>query len=106
METQKIKVGIVGVSGYSGRELLRLLLDHPNAEVIYVSAKTSNGPVADIWPEFKGRTELVCQTYQADEAARAETVFLATPHTVSMRLAPDLLRHGAKVIDMSGDFRL
>ena len=106
METKKIKVAIVGVSGYSGRELLKLLLNHPNAEVIYASAKTSSGPVSDIWPELKGPTDLVCQPYQADEAARAELVFLATPHTVSMRLAPDLLKRGAKVIDISGDFRL
>lgn len=106
MESNKVKVAIVGVSGYSGRELLRLLLDHPDAEVIYVSAKTSTGPVSDIWPEFKGRTELVCEPYDVDKAARAETVFLATPHRISMQLAPDLLKKGAKVIDMSGDFRL
>lgn len=106
METKIVKVGIVGVSGYSGRELLRLLLDHPNAEVIYVSAKTSTGPVADIWPEFKGRTDLACQPYNAADAANADLIFLATPHTISMKLAPELLERGIKVIDMSGDFRL
>jgi N-acetyl-gamma-glutamyl-phosphate reductase len=106
MEKEIIKVGIVGVSGYSGRELLRLLLDHPHAEVIYVSANTTAGPVGDIWPEFAGKTSLVCKPYQADEAAKADLVFLATPHTVSMRLAPELLEHSVRVIDMSGDFRL
>ncbi len=106
METKNIKVGIVGVSGYSGRELLRFLLDHPRADVVYVSANTTVGKVADLWPEFAGRTELVCEPYQVDEAAKADLVFLATPHTVSMRLAPELIDRGLKVIDISGDFRL
>jgi N-acetyl-gamma-glutamyl-phosphate reductase len=106
MEKSIIKVGIVGVSGYSGRELLRLLLDHPNAAVVYVSANTTAGPVADIWPEFAGKTDLVCKPYDADEAAKTDLVFLATPHTVSMKLAPELLERGARVIDISGDFRL
>jgi N-acetyl-gamma-glutamyl-phosphate reductase len=106
MDGPKIKVGIVGVSGYSGRELLRLLLDHPRAEVVYVSANTTAGPVADIWPEFAGKTDLICGSYDADQAAKAELVFLATPHTISMKLAPDLVERGVKVIDISGDFRL
>jgi N-acetyl-gamma-glutamyl-phosphate reductase len=106
METNIVKVGIVGVSGYSGRELLRLLLDHPNAEVIYVSANTTAGSIADMWPEFAGKTNLVCKQYDVDEAAKAELIFLATPHTISMKLAPELLERGVKVIDMSGDFRL
>jgi N-acetyl-gamma-glutamyl-phosphate reductase len=106
MENSRIKVGIVGVSGYSGRELLRLLLDHPQAEVVYVSANKTAGPVADIWPEFAGKTDLVCAPYDVSEAAKAELVFLATPHTVSMKLAPELVKAGVKVIDMSGDFRL
>lgn len=106
MEKKVVKVGIAGVSGYSGRELLRLLLDHPNAEVVYVSANTTSGPVASIWPEFAGKTDLVCEPYDAAKAAQAELIFLATPHTVSMRLAPELLEQGVKVIDISGDFRL
>src|SRR5665213_3318244 len=106
MEPKIIKVGIVGVSGYSGRELLRFLLDHPGAEVVYVSANTTVGKVSDMWPEFAGRTDLVCEPYQAAEAAKADLIFLATPHTVSMRLAPELIEKGVKVIDISGDFRL
>ena len=106
MEKTRVKVGIVGVSGYSGRELLRLLLDHPNAEVVYASANTTAGPVADIWPEFAGKTDLVCESYDAAKAAKADLVFLATPHTVSMKLAPELLERGIRVIDISGDFRL
>jgi N-acetyl-gamma-glutamyl-phosphate reductase len=106
MENPKVKVGIVGVSGYSGRELLRLLLDHPQAEVVYVSANTTAGPVADIWPEFAGKTDLICAPYETEEAAKADLIFLATPHTISMKLAPELVEEGVKVIDISGDFRL
>lgn len=96
----------MGVSGYSGRELLRLLLAHPNARVVYASANTTAGPVTDIWPEFAGQTDLVCRPYDIDDAAKAKLVFLATPHTISMKLAPGLLERGVRVIDMSGDFRL
>jgi N-acetyl-gamma-glutamyl-phosphate reductase len=103
---KRVTVGIVGISGYSGRELLRLLLDHPNAEIVYVSANTTAGPVVDIWPEFIGKTELVCEPYTVDAAAKADVIFLATPHTVSMQLAPELLERKVRVIDMSGDFRL
>ncbi len=108
MATEVIKTGIVGVSGYSGRELLRLLLGHPQAEVVYVSANTTAGPVSTIWPEFKGKTDLQCGPYGVEAAVRsgAEVVFLATPHTVSMRLAPELLSRDIKVVDISGDFRL
>ncbi len=106
MENAKIRVGIIGISGYSGRELLRLLLGHPHAEVTYVSAKSTEGPVSDIWPEFAGKTDLVCQPYDIAEAAKADVIFLATPHTVSMKLAPELLEKGVRIIDMSGDFRL
>jgi N-acetyl-gamma-glutamyl-phosphate reductase len=106
VENRKITIGIIGISGYSGRELLRLLLGHPQAEVTYVSANKTEGPVADIWPEFTGKTDLVCRPYDVAMAAKADLVFLATPHTVSMKLAPELLERGVRVIDMSGDFRL
>ncbi|HXE09832.1 MAG TPA: N-acetyl-gamma-glutamyl-phosphate reductase [Verrucomicrobiae bacterium] len=106
MANEHIKVGIVGVSGYSGRELLRLLLDHPHAEVVYVSANKTEGPVSDIWPELAGKTDLVCKPYNVEVASQVECIFLATPHTVSMKLAPELVERGVRVIDMSGDFRL
>jgi N-acetyl-gamma-glutamyl-phosphate reductase len=106
VEHSKITIGIIGISGYSGRELLRLLLGHPYAEVTYVSANKTEGPVSDIWPEFTGKTDLVCRPYEVEEAAKADLVFLATPHTVSMKLAPGLLERDVRVIDISGDFRL
>ncbi len=75
MANSKISVGIVGISGYSGRELLRLLLDHPDAEITYVSANKTTGAVTDIWPEFAGKTELVCGPYDAAKAAETELIF-------------------------------
>ncbi len=83
-----------------------MLLGHPSAELVYVSAKSTEGPVSDIWPEFAGKTDLVCRPYDVAEASKADLIFLATPHTVSMKLAPELLERGVRVIDMSGDFRL
>jgi N-acetyl-gamma-glutamyl-phosphate reductase len=106
MGNAKTKAGIVGASGFSGRELLRLLLGHPQVEVVYAAANDTKRPVAEIWPEFAGKTDLACETYDAARAAQADVVFLATPHTVSMKLAPELLEKGARVIDLSGDFRL
>lgn len=85
---------------------MRLLLEHPRADIVYVSANTTEGPVSEIWPEFAGKTDLVCHKYDVAAAAKANLIFLATPHTVSMKLAPELLERGVKVIDMSGDFRL
>ncbi len=96
----------MGISGYSGREILKLMLNHPGTEVIYASANKTTGPVAEIWPELAGKTNLICQTYNLDEASKADLIFLATPHTISMKLAPELLKRNVKVIDMSGDFRL
>jgi N-acetyl-gamma-glutamyl-phosphate reductase len=106
MENPKIKIGIVGISGYSGRELLSILLHHPGADIVYVSANKTEGPVSDIWPELAGKTDLVCRPYDGAEAAKTDLVFLATPHTVSMKLAPELVEKGVRIIDMSGDFRL
>lgn len=106
MADSKIKIGIVGISGYSGRELLRLLLSHPQADVVYVSANKTTGPVSEIWPQFAGQTDLVCGPYDVEVAAECELIFLATPHTVSMKLAPELVKRDIRVIDMSGDFRL
>ncbi len=102
-----IRVGIVGVSGYSGKTLLRLLLRHRRVRVTYVSANNTTGKLEDIWPEFAGRADLECAQLDIDKAVRqCDLFFLAVPHTVSMGLAPRLLRAGKKVIDLSGDYRL
>lgn len=102
-----IKVGIVGISGYSGFTALEILLRHKGVRVSYVSANNTTGKVADIWPKLAGQTNLYCGTYELKKAVElCDAVILAVPHTVSMQLAPELLKAQKKVIDLSGDYRL
>lgn len=102
-----IRVGILGVSGYTGREAFALLLKHPGVRLTYVAAHNTQGPVSEIYPEFLNRTTLVCHQYNIqDTIEKCDVVFLALPHTESMNVAPKLLKAGLKVIDLSADYRL
>lgn len=101
-----ISVGIVGVTGYSGMEAFKILLNHPEVRVTYVSANNTTGPLSEIWPQFEGRTKLVCNTFDLKKAAKCDCVFLAVPHKIAMSITPELLKRGVKVIDISGDYRL
>lgn len=102
-----VRVGIVGISGYSGLTVLELLLKHPQVRVTYVGANTTTGKLSEIWPRLAGRTELVCESYDAVKVIEnCDVVFLATPHATSMKIAPLLLKAKLKVIDLSGDYRL
>lgn len=102
-----VKVGIVGVSGYSGFTALDLLLKHPSVRLTYISANNTQGAVTDIWPQLKGRTKLYCEKFDVRKAVEAcDIIFLAVPHTVSMLITPQLLSAGLKVIDLSADYRL
>lgn len=102
-----LKAGIAGVSGYTGKEALFLLLKHPRVRVTYVAANSTRGRVDAIYPEFLGRTDLVCQKFNIVQAVRhCDVVFLALPHTESMRVAGKLLKAGVKVVDLSADYRL
>ena len=98
-----IKVGIVGISGYSGGVLLELLLEHPHARLTYISANNTKGKASDIWPQLQGLTNLHCDTYDFKKAADCDCIFLAVPHTVAMGIAPELLKNKKKVIDLSAD---
>lgn len=101
------KVGIVGISGYSGELVLKLLLKHPKARVTYVSANNTKGKVDDILPALKGKTTLYCDQYNAQKAiSLSDVVFLAVPHTVALKIAPALLKANKRVIDLSADYRL
>ena len=102
-----VRVGIVGISGFSGKVLMDILLKHKDVRVTYVAANSTTGRVDVIWPEFKNRTELVCEKYSPDAAiAQCDVVFLALPHTESMNVVGKLLAAGKKVIDLSADYRL
>ena len=103
----KLKIGIVGGTGYTGVELLRLLAQHPQVELKVVTSRKEAGmPVAAMFPSLRGRVELAF-TEPRPEALRAcEAVFFATPNGVAMSEAPALVDAGVRVIDLSADFRL
>ena len=104
-----VRIGIVGVTGYSGRELLRYLVRHPHVTVSYLAARRLEKPVpiAKIFPEFTGRLTLDYRPFVLKDALGAcDVIFLALPHGVAMTLVPAMLRAKKYVIDLSGDYRL
>jgi len=106
-----IKVGIIGATGHTGEVLIELLLNHPQVLIthLYNSGKSSSGAqvISDVFPKFKNRCDLICKKPDWAEIKRdCDLIFLALPHTVSMKFAPKLLSLGKKVIDLSADYRL
>lgn len=102
-----ISVGIVGGTGYTGVELLRILLRHPKAQVRVLTSRTEAGkPVADMFPNLRGHTDLQFSDLNIDALKECDVVFFATPHGVAMQYAKDLIAVGTKVIDLAADFRL
>jgi len=108
VNAKPIRVAIVGSTGYGGVELIRLLQSHPNVTVSSVISSSSAGtPIAEGFPHLTEiRTDLLDGLDIDLIRGKADVVFLATPHGVSMKLAPQFLEAGLKVIDLSGDFRL
>ncbi len=103
----RIKVGIVGGTGYTGVELLRLLSQHPNVELRAITSRKEDGmPVADMYPSLRGRTDIKFQTPDAAALDQCDVVFFATPHGVAMAQAESLLAAGVRIIDLAADFRL
>lgn len=103
-----MRVGIVGASGYTGSELLRLLAAHPLVEVSYLTAHTYAGSkVFDLYPHLSTLGDMEFRTFRVEEALEeAEFFFIALPHGESMQVVPSLLEGGARVIDLSADYRL
>jgi len=102
-----IKVGIVGGTGYTGVELLRLLSSHPHVQLTAITSRKEDGlPVADLFPSLRGKVDLAFSAPDKADLTRCDVVFFATPHGVAMEQAPALLAAGVKVIDLAADFRL
>lgn len=102
-----IKVAVVGASGYAGGELLRLLSDHPDVTLIGThDIKNVDLPVPKVHPNLRGIVDLIITEPDYKKMGKsADAVFVATPHGVAMKFVPKVLEGGAKVIDLSADYR-
>lgn len=102
-----IRVGIVGGTGYTGVELLRLLAMHPEAEVVAITSRSEAGMrVDELFPSLRGHCDLVFQTPDDSLLGSCDLVFFATPNAVAMHSVGGLLEQGVRVVDLSADFRL
>ncbi len=103
-----INVGVVGARGYAGRELIEVLLRHPEVRISSLSCRMDKPQkISEVFPDLKGRIDLVCTKPDIKKIINdCDLIFLALPHTVSMEIAPKLLGAGKKVIDLSADYRL
>ncbi|MCU7796224.1 MAG: N-acetyl-gamma-glutamyl-phosphate reductase [Candidatus Thiodiazotropha sp. (ex Myrtea spinifera)] len=102
-----IKVGIVGGTGYTGVELLRLLASHPQCEVVTITSRAEAGrPVSALFPSLRGHFDLCFETPDAANLKQCDLVFFATPNGIAMTQVPDLLAAGVRVIDLAADFRI
>ena len=102
-----IKVGIVGGTGYTGVELLRLLARHPQVELKAITSRKEAGmPVAEMFPNLRGRVKLAFSAPEEAGLEQCDVVFFATPNGVAMQQTRALLDAGVKVIDLAADFRI
>ena len=102
-----LKVGIVGGTGYTGVELLRLLAQHPGVELTAITSRTEAGmPVARMFPNLRGHVGIAFSEPSIEVLGACDVVFFATPHGVAMKQTPELLERGVRVIDLGADFRL
>ncbi|HHI76195.1 MAG TPA: N-acetyl-gamma-glutamyl-phosphate reductase, partial [Gammaproteobacteria bacterium] len=97
-----IKVGIVGGTGYTGVELLRLLVAHPEVELRAITSRSEAGrPVSELFESLRGHIDLAFSEPDPDTLAGCDLVFFATPNGTAMRSVPALLEAGVRVIDLA-----
>ena len=102
-----INVGIVGGTGYTGVELLRLLVNHPQVSLGVITSRAEAGtPVADLYHNLRDHTDLRFSEPDVDALSQCDVVFFATPHGVAHSMVPELLNRGVRIIDISADFRI
>lgn len=108
--SSRVRAIVAGATGYSGHELIRLLLNHPRIDLVgtFASRSTETTKLATIHPQLTGLTDLDCQPFDEARIAKLspELIFLATPNEFSHEVVPALLEAGATVVDLSGAFRL
>ncbi len=102
-----IRVGIVGATGYTGAELVRILSAHPDVTLSMLTSRQHAGvPFYKIYPAMAQKVDLVCEAFDYDRVAdKVDVVFMALPHKLPMEYVPELIQRGKKVIDLSADFR-
>lgn len=102
-----ISVGVVGATGYTGGELLRLLLRHPRVEIATITSRSQAGAALSEWfPNLRGETDLCFSEPHVGDLTACDLVFFATPNGAAMQTVPHLLAAGTRVIDLSADFRI
>lgn len=103
----KLKIGIIGGTGYTGVELLRLLSVHPGAELAAITSRSEAGlPVADMFPSLRGLVDLKFSDPAQANLGDCDLVFFATPNGIAMQQARELLDKGVRLIDLAADFRI
>lgn len=103
----KIKIGIIGGTGYTGVELLRLLVNHPQADVVLITSRSEAGrAVSDLFPSLRGFTQLCFSKPESSSFNDCDVVFSATPNGIAMTHASELLKNGVRLIDLAADFRI
>jgi len=105
---QKLKVSIIGSTGYAGKELVKILMNHQKVKLVHLTSSSYSGKnIAEIFPEFLNKLDKKLISFNLDVVSQdSDLVFTALPHTVSMDMVPELLKKGVKVIDLSADYRI
>ncbi len=105
---QKLKVSIIGSTGYTGKELVKILMNHQKVELVHlVSSSNAGKNIAEIFPEFLNKLDKKLINLDLELVAQnSDLVFTALPHTISMDVVPEFLKKGVKVVDLSADYRL
>lgn len=106
-QVKKIKIGIVGGTGYTGVELLRLLVVHPNAEIVAVTSRADAGlSVAGMFPNLRGYIDLSFSDPATIDLTKCDVVFFATPNGIAMSQTRILMTAGVRIVDLAADFRI